>query len=181
MTARLHSALHLFSKMPLLITESEEDFAALTAALTQEIKPHGIVERMYVADIAVLVWEILRVRRCKVAILNTAYKDAVREIVNHLAGSPDWGTTEREWVDAVSLDWFSKPKARKEVLKLLEEFHLDESAIESRGDPRQIFGTRGARPDTDITGMPAQQGVSFDCGLPGEFCKKGAAGFKPDH
>jgi hypothetical protein len=121
----------LFAKPPLLMTESAEDFAALNAALTNEIKPRGIVERIYVADIAVLVLDISRLRRCRVGIVNTAFKDALSETVYRLAGEPDMGTPEREWVDAVSLDWFSKPKAKKEVLKLLKEFQLDESAIEA--------------------------------------------------
>ena len=41
------------------------------------------------------------------------------------------GTPKREWVDAVTNDWFSKPEARKEVLQLLKQFQLDESAIEA--------------------------------------------------
>ncbi len=66
----------------------------MSAALTEEIKPSGIVERMYVADIASLNWEILRLRRCKVAIVNTAFKDALSEIVYRLAGEPEMGTPE---------------------------------------------------------------------------------------
>ena len=93
------SELQLFSKTPLLITESSRDFAALAAALTQEIKPRGIVERIYVDDIAALVWEILRLRRCKTVIVNTAFKDALAEIVYRLAGEPEVGTAKREWVD----------------------------------------------------------------------------------
>jgi hypothetical protein len=123
--------LQLFSKTPLLVTESEQDFFVLSAALTQEIKPRGIVERMYVADVATLNWEILRLRRCKVVIVNTAFKDALSEIVYRLAGEPEIGTPKREWVDAVTNDWFSKPEARKEVLQLLRQFYLDESAIEA--------------------------------------------------
>jgi hypothetical protein len=123
--------LKVFSKTPLLITESAEDFAALAAALTQEIKPRGIVERIYVDDIAAVVWEIRRLRRCKIVIVNTAFKDALSEIVYRLAGEPELGTAKREWVDNVCRDWFSKSEARKEVSKLLEEFHLDESAIEA--------------------------------------------------
>jgi hypothetical protein len=122
--------LQVFSKPPLLITESSSDFAALAEALTQEIKPRGIVERIYVDDIAALVWEIRRLRRCKNVVVNTAFKDALSEIVYRLAGEPEVGTAEREWVDRVCRDWFSKSEARKEVLELLEEFHLDESAIE---------------------------------------------------
>jgi hypothetical protein len=123
--------LQLFSKTPLLITESEQDFSALSAALTQEIKPSGIVERMLVADIAALDWEILQLRRCKVAIVNTVFKDALSEIVYRLAGEPEMGTPKREWVEAVTNDWFSRPEARKEVLQLLRQFHLNEWAIEA--------------------------------------------------
>ena len=131
MTARSNIAFRLSSKMPLLITESGEDFAALTSELKQELKPRGIIEQMYVADIAALVWEILRLRRCKGATINIALKEALSGIVYRLAGEPDPDTPQRDWVDAVSRDWFSKPKARKEVLELLDEFRLDESAIEA--------------------------------------------------
>jgi hypothetical protein len=122
----------LLFKAPLLITESEEDFAALKATLTQEIKPRGIIEQIYVADITFIVWEILRLRHCKVAILNTAFKDALSNLVCDLAGRPAWGTPERSWTDTISLEWYSKPKARSEVLTLLKKFRLDESAIEAQ-------------------------------------------------
>ena len=89
--------LTLFSKPQLLITESTEDFAALNAALMEEIKPRGIIERLYVADIAALAWEILRLRRCKVATVNTAFKNALSEIVYRLADEPEMDTPEREW------------------------------------------------------------------------------------
>jgi len=131
MTAPSNIAFRLSSKMPLLITESAEDFAALTAALTQEIKPRGVIEQMYVAHAAALVWEILRLRRCKDATINTAFKEALSGIVYRLAGKPDPDTPQRDWVDAVSRDWFAKTQARKEVLELLDEFRLDESAIEA--------------------------------------------------
>ena len=130
--------LTLFSKPQLLITESAEDFAALNAALMEEIKPRGIIERLYVADIAALVWEILRLRRCKVAIVNIAFKNAVSETVYRLAGEPEVDTPEREWYEAIILDWFSKPEARKEVLELLAEFRLDEFAIEAEAI-RSVF------------------------------------------
>src|ERR1035437_9945981 len=88
--------LTLFAKPPLLITESAEDFASLSAALAQEIKPRGIVERMYVAEIAALVWEILRFRRCKAAIINTEFEDALLSLLNRLAGHTYPNTPERE-------------------------------------------------------------------------------------
>ena len=79
--------LHQLFKTPLLITESAKDFADLSVALTQEIKPRGIVEQIYVADIAALVWEILRLRRRKTVIVNTAFNNAVFDIVKRLSSA----------------------------------------------------------------------------------------------
>jgi hypothetical protein len=81
---------------------------------------------------------IVRLRRCKVAIVNIAFKDALSDTVYRLADEPKMDTPEREWFDAVVRDWFSKPKARKEVLKLLAEFRLDEFAIEAEAI-RRVF------------------------------------------
>ena len=89
-------------------------------------------------DFKTAVWEILRLRRCKVAIVNIAFKDALFRTVYRLAGEPDTGTPERESVDAAVFNWFSKPEARKEVLELLAEFRLDEFAIEAEAI-RKVF------------------------------------------
>jgi hypothetical protein len=118
--------LRLFSKPPLLITESAEDFASLNAAFAQAIKPRDIVERMYVDDIAALSWEILRFRRCKVAIINAAFKGALEDLLGRLIGTPDWVSLR-----ALIENWFSEPEAKKEVSQLLAEYHLDESAVEA--------------------------------------------------
>src|SRR5258705_3261258 len=123
--------LSLFAKPPLLITESAEDFASLSAALAQDIKPRGIVEQIYVDDIAALVWEIRRLRRCKVAIVNTEFENALLSLLNRLAGYTNSDTPEREEREALVRDWFSEPEAKKEVSELLAEYHLDESAIEA--------------------------------------------------
>jgi hypothetical protein len=57
------NGLAVLPNLPLLITESAEEFDALRHAFEQEIKPRGIIERMYVHDICAIVWEILRLRR----------------------------------------------------------------------------------------------------------------------
>ena len=59
---RRRNELALLPKLPLLITESAEEFDALRDAFEREIKPRGIIEQMYVHDISSLVWEILRLR-----------------------------------------------------------------------------------------------------------------------
>ena len=62
--------------------------------------------------------------------VNTAFKEALSNIVSRLA-EPRTFTLEEEWSKTIARDWFSKPKARKEILQLLAEFRLDESAIEA--------------------------------------------------
>jgi hypothetical protein len=148
--------LTLFAKPPLLITESAEDFASLSAALAQEIKPRGIVERMYVAEIAALVWEILRFRRCKAAIVNAAFKGALEDLLSRLIGTPDWDAL-RELVE----DWFSKSEAKKEVSELLAQYHLDESAIEaeairSRSEELEVL-------DRMLTSLESRRNKALRC------------------
>jgi hypothetical protein len=117
--------LALFARPPLLTTESEKDFACLSAALEQDIEPRGVVERMYVADIAALVWEILRFRRCKVAIVNAAFRDALYRILEDLTNA------DQDTQFALISDWFKDPMAKGVVSEILAEYHLDESAIEA--------------------------------------------------
>jgi hypothetical protein len=73
--------LTLLPKLPLLITESADEFDALRDAFEQEIKPRGIIEQMYVHDVSSIVWEILRLRRCKVVIINSAFRSALQDLL----------------------------------------------------------------------------------------------------
>jgi hypothetical protein len=120
--------LKILSKTPLLITESENDFAELKMALTRELQPRSIIERIYVADIATIVWEISRLRRCKVAIVNMAFKDALSNLLYRLVGHDP---AHRQIIEKAPGDWFLNRKVRSEVSGLLENFHLDQSAIEA--------------------------------------------------
>jgi hypothetical protein len=61
--------LAFLSKPPLLITESADEFDALHKALREDIKPRGFIEQMYVDEISCIYWEILRLRRCKAAVI----------------------------------------------------------------------------------------------------------------
>src|SRR5262245_31668751 len=70
--------LTVLPKLPLLITESADEFDALRDAFEREIKPRGIIEQMYVHDICSIVWEILRLRRCKAVIINSAFRSALQ-------------------------------------------------------------------------------------------------------
>jgi hypothetical protein len=50
---------------PVLPSEQPAEFEYLLNALEDEIRPRGFIEHMYVSEVAVFVWEILRLRRYK--------------------------------------------------------------------------------------------------------------------
>ena len=129
---RRRNELAVLPKLPLLITESAEEFDALRDAFEREIKPQGIIEQMYVHDTSSIVWEILRLRRCKVVIINSAFRRALEDLLKQLLREP--GQYEYEVVDeaeALAQAWFTDQEAKKRVSELLSRVELDESAIEA--------------------------------------------------
>src|SRR5262245_2627414 len=129
---RRRNELALLPKLPLLITESADEFDALRDAFEEEIKPRGIIEQMYMNDISSVVWEILRLRRCKVVIINSAFRSALQVLLEQLLRQP--GQSEYDVEDeaqALAQAWFTDEAAKKRVSELLSRVELDESAIEA--------------------------------------------------
>jgi hypothetical protein len=129
---RRRNELTLLPKLPLLITESADEFNALHDAFEREIKPQGIIEQMYVHDICAIVWEILRLRRCKAVIINAAFRRALENLLKQLLRQP--GQSEYDVQDEaedLAQAWFTDQEAKKQVSEILARFDLDESAIEA--------------------------------------------------
>ena len=122
----------LLPESPMLITESRDDFNRICAALNNEIKPRGIIQQMYVADIAALTWDILRAHRWKAAIINSEFLPALASLLERLLHepgyTPEFYTREAE---KLAKEWFTERSAKKRVSELLRKFQLDESAIEA--------------------------------------------------
>src|SRR5438034_7677690 len=126
--------LTLLPKVPLLITESADEFDALRDAFEREIKPRGIIEQMYVHDISSIVWEILRLRRCKAVIINAAFRNALEELLQQLLRDPGQSLYDgqlKEQAQTLAHAWFTGKEAQKQVSETLSRFDLDESAIEA--------------------------------------------------
>ena len=124
--------LTLLPKLPLLITESANEFDAVRDAFKREIQPRGIVEHMYVDDISYVVWEILRLRRCKALIVNAAFRSALDHLVAQLLRRPgEYEYEVRREAEALAQAWFTDKAAKKQVSELLSRFELDELAIEA--------------------------------------------------
>src|SRR5262249_34727503 len=129
---RRRNELTLLPKLPLLITESADEFDALRDAFERDIKPRGIIEQMYVHDICAIVWEILRLRRCKAVIINAAFRRALQSLLMQLLRQPGQSEYDvQEEAEALAQSWFTDQEAKKQVSEILARFDLDESAIEA--------------------------------------------------
>jgi|SRR5262249_37517343 hypothetical protein len=131
---RRTNKLTLLPKSPLLITETADEFDALRDAFEREIKPRGIIEQMYVHDISSIVWEILRLRRCKALIINSAFRSALEALLAQLLRQPGQFEHDRELrnqAEDLAHAWFTDKGAKKLVSEMLSQFNLDESAIEA--------------------------------------------------
>jgi hypothetical protein len=126
----------LLPRPPLLMTESREDFEQVRNSLEREIQPRGIIEQMYVDDMAYIVWDIRRLRRCKDTIINIAFRTGLERVLKEFSRQPgvseDYIFSNRKEFEDLALRWFTDPKAKKEVSELLRKFQLDESAIEAQ-------------------------------------------------
>jgi hypothetical protein len=123
-------ALELISGAALTITESADDYDAVAGSLEQAINPRGFIEHMYVADTSAIVWESVRLRRCKAALINMAFRAALKNLLVQFGKNPDELVPYHE-VEVLAFEWFTDPKAKQQVAEILNRFHLDETAIEA--------------------------------------------------
>jgi len=117
---------------PLLINEPADQFQRIYDALNGEIKAGGLVEQIYVRDIAYLTCEIERVRRFKSAMLNTAFSSAVKKLFTDLlALGGNAYTDAMHTAEDLAGRWFTNKRVREWGARRLRDFQLDESAIEA--------------------------------------------------
>jgi hypothetical protein len=145
----------LLPKSALLTTESDEDFDRLRDELQREIKPKGPVEQIFVADFAHLTLEIVRLRRCKTALINSELPNVLKRLLHETVrlgfradetydadeGAADEGGADEEGADEegagevdpeyLAVEWFTDEAAKQEVADLLASRGLDVSAIEA--------------------------------------------------
>jgi hypothetical protein len=121
-----------WSRPPLLRSENAAEFDRIVQALARDIKPSGAVEEMLVSDIAYLVWDIRRFRRAMVGIVEGGLVGAIKRLVQELTGEQARTIFDDTMPsDEIALRYSSSRKVRLEVLELLSEFGLEESAFEA--------------------------------------------------
>jgi hypothetical protein len=118
----------------LLRTESQEEFESLFGELKRAVQPTDFVGLMYVHDIAVLTWDIMRHRRDKAGIINNAFRRALVNLVRPILVGSGNAAMVLETESAASKladDWFYSQEARDRISSLLEEAGRDMQAVEA--------------------------------------------------
>src|ERR1700685_1886006 len=127
MSKRNHSPFAPTPASSVLISESQEELKALRESLDYEIQPRGIIEQMYVTDIAHFLWETARLRRCKAAIINSEFRSALERLLVRIMRAPgDYDHDVEDEAEELAQQWFSNQAAKKRVSDLLKKFQLDE-------------------------------------------------------
>jgi len=117
--ARSH--LELFGPPPLLDGESQEVYDTLLARVTGTVNPKDIIEEIWVHDVVNLVWEILRLRRLKVALLSSSVGRGLRKL---------YTGREKHGMDSLIVGWSAgEPAAIKEVEQFLKDHGLTMDAV----------------------------------------------------
>jgi hypothetical protein len=116
----------LRSKPPVLRSESADEYISLHKNLVEEIRPQGAIEAVYVEEITDLIWEMKRLRNCKVSVIHQMSRRALESVLNQLLT-----TNEKMKVQGLVNRWFEDADAKEEVSEILKRFDLDEAAIEA--------------------------------------------------
>jgi hypothetical protein len=87
--AAIRQILSLFGPPPLLSTERREHFEGILAQLVVAIAPANTIEQMWVYDVAVLVWEMMRLRRYKTMFIERKLGVAASHIAREFLGDDE--------------------------------------------------------------------------------------------
>lgn len=126
---------------PVLNWENSDDFDRVRGALEYEIDPRGFIEELYVGEVAVIVWELLRLRRLKQMKINGTYWEKLHDLLHEQCVESDESkedaseTTrfDQEQFDRVwelANGWFEDEKVRKKISQELDGYEIDEAQLE---------------------------------------------------
>jgi hypothetical protein len=116
----------LRSKPPVLRSESADEYTSLHQKLVDEIAPQGPIEAVYVEEITALIWDIQRLRNCKVSVIHQMSRRALESILTELLT-----IYEKIKIQGLVKRWFEDAAGKEAVSEILKRFDLDESAIEA--------------------------------------------------
>ena len=117
---------------PILMNESAADLNRVRETLNNEIKPRGMIEQLYLLDYAELTFEVLRLRRWKMALLKTNFVPALETVFTQVLLQSGYNLGEASaTAKHTAHRWFINKQVKKQGTRLLRQCRLDVSAIEA--------------------------------------------------
>ena len=114
--------LEIFGPPQLLDGESREVYETLLARVTGTVNPKDVIEEIWVHDIVNLVWEILRLRRLRIALLSSSVGRGLQKLY--------YDRDEIVGVGRLIARWSARePDAVKEVERFLKDHGLTMDAV----------------------------------------------------
>jgi hypothetical protein len=116
-----------------LILGSEVQLNAILDQLKLEIKPRGLIEQMYVEDLAYIIRDTRKLRENKGSIVRYEMQPALKSILEHVMTETDYfkNLKNDKLARALATGWYCNKKDQAEVAKMLAQFNLDENNIEA--------------------------------------------------
>jgi hypothetical protein len=124
--------------LKVLRTESESDLAKMLTDISEGIGPTDFFETTYVRDVAFYNWEMQKYQRIMTGILNNALPEALVLVLNRIKLPVPLSLTSEMIIESwrqsqiMAFRWLHDPEEQQNVLALLNESGLDESAIEAQ-------------------------------------------------
>ena len=86
----------VLASLPLLDGELIADYENFQIACYSDLKPKGMIENIWVDDFIQYEWEIIRLRRMRVSILQLSRQDALSRLLQSIFPYNVFGRDERE-------------------------------------------------------------------------------------
>ncbi len=94
--ANLPAVLDDIAPPPLIRDDTAAPYEALLGHIIAEVKPHGIVEHIWVRDFVDLAFEVVRLRGLKADLLTASAGEGLRTVLRDL-GANDYYTLAKRW------------------------------------------------------------------------------------
>jgi len=93
--ANLPAVLDDIAPPPLIRDDAAAPYAALLAHILAEVKPHGIVEHIWVRDFADLAFEVVRLRGLKADLMTASAGEGLSKVLRDLGANDYFGLAKR--------------------------------------------------------------------------------------
>ena len=127
------SAAETLGPPPLIPGEERAGYETMLARVTEAVRPDGIVEEAWVRDVVDLIWDAVRWRRLKAALMTASADSGLICVLNTIATEPrprglpqHWAARKLEAVAAVDAELEAAGLGMDHVMAQTLRMHIDE-------------------------------------------------------